>query len=277
MNNIESKDYIEPNCCFDAGMENLPDGRATGRTVPVPQIIARLDGLFDRGLEADAKSFLNTWRCCARAMGDWRGELSLLSELMGLHRRTGDKKSAMQAVDDGMELIKTHALCSTVSGATIMLNAATTMKAFGRAGDSLPVFQQVCRVYGEKLDPLDYRFGGLYNNMALSYADLGDTAAAEKYFQRAMAVIRTCQNPENELAVTECNMAHMYDRADGEDERIGQCMERAWAYLDSPHLPRDGYYAFTASKCAPAFDYFGYFIYAGELKERAEKIYAGNR
>lgn len=277
MTNIEPKDYIEMPCCFDA-MEYMgtPDVTPTGKRVPVPEIIARLDGLYNRGLEHNAREYLDTWRNCAHAMGDWRGELSLVSELIGLHRRTKDKKAASAAIEDGLSIIKEHGMGSTVSGATVMLNAATTMKALGRAEESLPLFSHVCRVYSANLDPADYRFGGLYNNMALSYDDAGDAASAEKYFQLAIAVISKCQHPENDLAVTYCNMAHMYDRADPEDPRINECMENAWECLNAPSLPRDGYHAFTVSKCAPSFGYFGFFIYARELEERAKEIYAGN-
>ena len=42
-------------------------------------------------------------------------------------------------------------------------------------------------------------------------------------------------------------------------------------------LKKDGYHAFTISKCAPTFDYFGYFLWAQELRDRAEEIYARNR
>ena len=52
-------------------------------------------------------------------------------------------------------------------------------------------------------------------------------------------------------------------------------MEQAWEHLNNPALPRDGYHAFTISKCAPSFDYLGFFLYAKELKERAKAIYEG--
>jgi len=67
----------------------------------------------------------------------------------------------------------------------------------------------------------------------------------------------------------------MYGRRDLEDERIGDCLEKAWECLNAPGLRRDGYHAFTISKCAPTFDYFGYFLYANELRKRSEAIYAG--
>ena len=46
--------------------------------------------------------------------------------------------------------------------------------------------------------------------------------------------------------------------------------------LDTPTLPQNGYHAFVCEKCAPTFEYYGYFLYANELKERAKRIYEGN-
>ena len=267
-------DYIEPMCCFDSSAyTGTPDAEPTAQTLEVPRLISRLDALYDAGREAEAAAFLEQWRDKAREMGDWRGELSLLSEMMGHYRRSREADKGLAAVNDGMEIIRLHRLGSTVSGATVLLNAATTMKSFGRARESLPVFEHVSRVYSNNLDPADYRFGGLYNNMALSCADVGDYTKAEQYFHRALRVIAACPAPDNELAVTYCNMAETYDRQDPLDERVGECMEKAWEHLNAPGLKQDGYHAFTISKCAPSFDYFGYFVYARQLRERAEAIY----
>ena len=269
-------DYTEPSCCFDATQyTGVPDSAPTGQTLPVPELIRELDRLYDSGRESEAGVFLETWREKAREMGDWRGELSLLSELMGHYRRDKNRGKGLQSVEDGLKLIREHRLGHTISGATVMLNAATTLKCFGKAEESVPVFEHVCRVYADNLDPGDYRFAGLYNNMALSYADVGAYGEAELCYKRAMKIIAGCQNPENELAVTLCNLAELFERIDPEDPRIGESMERAWEYLNAPQLPKDGYHAFTISKCFPSFDHFGYFIWAKALKERAEKIYAG--
>ena len=55
--------------------------------------------------------------------------------------------------------------------------------------------------------------------------------------------------------------------------KIEQCLSLAQELLDVPTLPRSGYYAFVCEKCAPTFDYYGWFFYANELKNRAEEIY----
>ena len=269
-------DYQEPICPFDtSAFTGVPDAEPTGESIPVRELIARLDALYNAGRERDAGDFLNSWREKAASLGDWRGELSMLSELMGYHRRDRREDLALAAVRDGLALIREHHLGSTVSGATVLLNAATTLKAFGRAAESIPIFEHVSRVYADHLAPDDYRFGGLYNNMGLSYENLGDFERAERCFTLAMRVIARCPAPENELAVTLCNLAELYDRRDPLDERASQCMERAWELLNAPELRHDGYHAFTISKCVPSFDHFGFFLYAAELKERAEKIYAG--
>ena len=269
-------DYLEPCCCFDSSLyTGTPDAEPCRQSIDVPAAIRELDALYNSGREAEAGAFLERRRDEARAVGDWRGELSLLSELLGYHRRDGDRQKGLAAVNEALDLIRIHRLGSTVSGATVLLNAATTMKCFGLAKESLPIFTHVSRIYADNLDPADYRFGGLYNNMGLSYEDVEDWTQAERCFLLAMKVIARCQNPGNELAVTCCNLAELYDRQDPEDPRIGEYMERAWANLTEPKLPQDGYHAFTVSKCIPSFDYFGYFLYSKELKEKVERIYAG--
>ena len=248
----------EPSCCFDASMyTGTPDSTPCSVNLDIKRIIAELDKLLYSGDDTAAGEFLDRWCAKAAEVGDWRSELTLQSELMGYHRRTNDEKSALNAVNRGLEIIKDHRLGSTISGATILLNAATTLKAYGMADRSIPMFIQVCRVYASTLDPLDYRFGGLYNNMALSYADIGELETAEGYFKKALAVVACCDNPQNELTVTYCNLAELYERM-GCAEKVASALDAALENLRSPTLPHDGYYDFTVSKCLPTFEHFGY-------------------
>lgn len=250
--------FNEAACCFDASLyTGVPDAVPCAQSLDTKSIIAGLDKLLFSGDDAAAGEYLDRWCQRAQEVGDWRTELTLQSELMGFHRRTSDKNAAMAAVERGLELIREHRLGSTVSGATIFLNAATTLKAYGMAERSIPMFVQTCRVYSQTLDPLDYRFGGLYNNMALSYADIGEYDTAEGYYKKALGVIVHCDTPENELAVTYCNLAELYERM-GREADIAKALNLALDNLRSPALPHDGYYDFTVSKCLPTFEHFGY-------------------
>ncbi len=271
-------DYIEACCCFDSSMyTGTPDNTATAKAFDVPAIIKELDGLYNGGRESEAEKFICRHRDLAREIGDWRAELSMVSELMGHYRRDRNEKAGIEAVNRGLDIIREHRLGSTVSGATVMLNAATTLKCFGRAEASVKIFDHAARVYSDNLDPMDYRFAGLYNNMALSYADVGNYEQAELYFKKAISVMEHCSEPGNEIAVTLCNMAEMYNKMEQGSPKVEACLEKAWKLLNADELKKDGYHAFTISKCAPTFDYFGYFLWAQELKDRAEEIYARNR
>ena len=237
----------------------------------IKEVTAILDAFLNSGHYDEAVGQLNYWRDRVFSAGDWRSELSIQSELMGLHRRTGDKAAAKAAVDRGLELIRLHRMGGTVSGATVMLNAATTLKFLGRSDEAVPLFVQVSRVYSEHLDPLDYRFGGLFNNMALAYQDIGEYETAEQYYLKAVSIMRCCRGGDNEVAVTYCNMAELCELM-GREDKIEGMLDDAWLSLTESGLPLDGYHAFTISKCLPTFEHFGFFVYAQALKKRLDEI-----
>ena len=269
-------DHNEFCCIFDTSQyTGVPDTTPCPNALSVPLLIQEADELCGEGREQEARNLLETSLTEVRALGDWRSELTVLSELLGQYRRTGEADKGLRTVSEALAVIRAHGMGRTVSGATVLLNAATTFKAFGHAKDSIPIFTHVARVYADNLDPADYRFAGLYNNMALSFDETGDTENAERCFRLALSILEKIGGQENDCAVTWCNLAEMYGRRDLEDERIAECLEKAWDCLNAPGLKHDGYHAFTISKCAPTFDYFGFFLYAKQLRERAEKIYAG--
>ena len=120
---------MEPVCCFDTReYTGEPDNRPCPRVLDVPAVIKELDALYEQGREREAERFLESRREQAAAAGDWRGELSMLSELMGQYRRSKNEDKGLSAVEDGLRIIREHNMGQTLSGATVMLNAATTMK-----------------------------------------------------------------------------------------------------------------------------------------------------
>ena len=81
-----------------------------------------------------------------------------------------------------------------------------------------------------------------------------------------------------EIAITLLNTADVIHRRDGMaagEARIYALLEQAAAHMHREDIPRDGYYAFVCEKCAPTFDYYGWFAEARDLTEEAERIYAG--
>ena len=266
------------NCGYCKSREAVdrPTVPHAAKRLNIPALIGELDRLFAAERLTDAQSLLETSLEEARALGDRSGELSILSELMGFHRRSGDAEAARKACREGIELVGELKLGSAVSGATVLLNAATTLAAYGEPAEAIGLFEQVSRVYSANLDPQDYRFAGLYNNMGTGYAALGDFERSRAYYLAALKLLRETDNRE-EVAVTHVNLAQIYDSFEREDrdEQVDLHVSAAIAELDgSPR--RDGYHAFTCRKCAPTLDRLGYFFDAKRLDERADDIYARN-
>ena len=248
-------------CCFDASeYTGVPDHEPCPKAFDVPEIIRGLDALYAQNREAEAQEYLEGYLAAARKAGDWRAELSLVSELLGQYRRSMDEEKALAAVESALALIREHRLGRTVSGATVLLNAATTLGCFSRHEEALPIFRHVSRVYGEQLDPHDYRFAGLFNNMAQSHAALGEFAQAEAACLSAVGITDEARK-EYGYQSTLTGIVEKPVLKGLLDRRLRAGMSE------------EAEYAFMASKCVPVFDRLGFFLYAKDLEERIRAIH----
>ena len=273
---LDPFDYKEPNCPLADGKKfYYPSPDDPKGTVPVRRIIEKLDSYFAVNDTKGAGDFLRHWETEAKELGDRRGEITIQSELMGYCRKEGLEDEAMEAVKRGLYLIEAEKIENTVPAATVMLNAATVYKTFGRPTEALELYEKAGAVYRENLDEDDPLVAGLYNNSALELCDLGRYGEAEDLFVRAAAI--TAENGEScDEAVTYVNMAHMYEAWRGADDKaISECLDAAWEILDADTTEKGPYYAFVASKCAPSYEHFGDGEKAKILAERSKAIYEG--
>ena len=119
--------------------------------------------------------------------------------------------------------------------------------------------------------------GGLYNNMALTCVAVGRFDEAFDLYDKALLTMAQVPGGELEQAITYLNMADAVESKYGpgrQEERICELLDKAYDLFDQTTAPHDGYYAFVCEKCAPAFSYYGYFLAAEDLEERAARIHA---
>ena len=167
---LEKEDWKEGACPAESqGKKSGSHGHEPLQNTSIHGIIEEFDRLLARDDKDAAAAYLETWLSRFEDTGDWAGQITILNEMMGFYRNTGEKEKGLSAVKKGLSLAGEHRLSETVSGGTTYLNAATTLKAFGRAAEAMPYYEQAFRAYGKNLDAGDYRFGGLFNNMALAY------------------------------------------------------------------------------------------------------------
>lgn len=246
--------------------------------ISIKQIIDELDALLGRNDYVAAQAYLANWIREAQARGDMSVKLSLLNEMMGLCRKVGKRDDAYVAAENALALCSELGLVGSVTEGTTCVNAATVYKSFDDAARALPLYRRARSIYEQKLDRDDSRLGGLYNNMALALVDGGEYAAADELYHRALEVMSHNRYGQLEMAITYLNMANAKEAEAGlieAEQYINDCIDRARELLDTPDIPRNGYYAFVCEKCAPTFGYYGYFLDEIEYKTRAQNIYSG--
>ena len=265
---LSKEDYEEPLCPL----------KKPGGVTPIPtrRVIDRLDSYLDRNDYPAARRHLAYWLAEADSCGDQRGKLTILNEQIGLFRKLGEEAEGLQAIEGALALAQSLELEGTATLGTTLINAATAYRAFDRAQSALPLYEKARTLYEALLRPDDERLGALYNNMALTLTALGSYREAESLFHKALGVMSLQEHGQAELAITYLNLADLLTAQYGEEadpERIGAWLDRAEALLDTPDLPRDGYYAFVCEKCAPAFTAYGRSLTGQKLTERAKEIY----
>ena len=270
---IDEFDYKEPSCALCGGKEfyNPELTTAKGR-IPVKRIIEKADEYYNKNDLAGAKRHLEYWEKEAVALNDLNGELSVVNELLGLYRKNGDKDNALRVIERALFLTEKLGVSETVSAATVYLNAATTYKAVGQADKALPLYEKTLKIYTENLDGSDERFGGFYNNYALTLTDAGEYEKAEKCYFNAIKVMEKAANGKPDLAITYVNLAHLYERTEKAD-KITDCLFKAYDLLNDEGNVKNGYYAYVLDKCAPSFKYFGYDKISNDMKKESEEIY----
>ena len=243
---------------------------------PAKRVMEKLDQYMAEKDFAAAERHLAYWLREAEADGDPRGRLTVLNEQIGFYRKTERETEAIAAAEAALALLESLSLDNSPTAATTLINAATAYKAFGRDEAALPLYERAKEIYEAALDADDTRLGGLYNNMALTVMSTGDYRRAEKLFRRAIAVMEKSKEGAWDMAVSYCNLADLAAAEHGlvqGEAKIAEALLRAMELLRAPELPRNAYDAFVCEKCAPTFDYYGFFILADELKERARSFY----
>lgn len=272
-NALQPEDYVEPACLLCGE----PYG-AEQKVNPVPQqrIIQKLDEYMSRRDYDGAERHLLYWLNEAQLGFDLRGELLVRNELIGHYRKVLNREQAFVHIEHALALLDKLDFSGTVSAATTYVNAATACSAFGENERALQLFEQAKAVYESTPRTQAHLLGGLYNNMALVYKNLGRFPEAYDLYDKAMDAMAKVPSGALEQAITCLNIADAVAAEQGMEAgeaRIFALLDRAYDLLHDPSVPHDGYYAFVCEKCAPSFSFYGYFLAAQELEQEAKAIY----
>ena len=245
-------------------------------SIQVSRFIARLDACFDHNDLRAARETIAAWEQEARALGDDRGLLSVLNEAVGFYRRTQKKGKALAAMQECLDLVEKLGLQDQLSGATVYINAATTLNFFGQEEKSLTLYEKAARCYERSGGTGTYEYAALLNNTAAALSALKRYDEAEDHWRQAVEILQKEGHHDGEIAISLVMLAHLtYDRDETATDQVERLLDEAWEYINSPRQLRDGNYAYILRKCAPSFEYFQRPEAAQALREVAKEIYEG--
>ena len=174
-------------------------------------------------------------------------------------------------------------------------NMALTCTALGKKMDALAHEQELLGLEMESLGH-EQKTRAQHEKAQRRYREALDL------YEKAVSAMADVKDGELEQAISYLNMANTLELRDGmenAEREITQLVEKAeglleakgeellgpdwnpktasadfFASLDAEKRARLGYYAFVCEKCAPTFEYYGYFLTAEKLGKRSDAIAA---
>lgn len=173
----------------------------------IEQVLEQLDGLFAQHKVAQVEGFLLGKIDEASAEGDTSALITLLNEIIGHYRETGEFDKSIAACRQVLVLMDELGLNGTVAYATTLLNVANACRAAGLLRESMTYYQEVRGIYEKNLAQTDFRYASLYNNMSLLFQEMGDYESACDCLERALGIASMYEGARIEVAVTYTNLA----------------------------------------------------------------------
>lgn len=250
-------------------------------TISVDRILAKYDDYISKNDTISALKHLEYWEKEISIVKDdnifnKRSLLTIENELIGMYRQLKLKEKADKVISIALSLIDELEINRSASTSVIYTNIATSYKVFEEYDKALYYYNLAFDIYNEKdYDKNTYEYASLLNNYALVLIDTGDYDNANDKFNEAINVLNVLGGKDLEIAMTYLNIATLIDTKDGIDKEdiIDENLNKAMAIFDGSSVTRNSYYAYVCDKAASVYSYFGYFLYAKELKERRDYIY----
>lgn len=228
------------------------------------ELLQQIDILLEENKGPQAQALMEESLERALEGGDRNSAVTLLNELIGFCRETGQTEKAYYYGETVLSLLQEMGLAGTLPFATSVLNIASAYRAGGRLEDAMTCYRAVEQIYSQVLEPDDMLAASLYNNKALLYQETGEFEAAGACLERALEIALGHAERYYEQASSYANLAATYLQL-GKKEQAADCFQRAIALFES-HGVRDAHY------CAALASMAAYLFGQGEYGE-AEKYF----
>ncbi len=228
----------------------------------------KLDKLFADHRSDLVEDFLQNAVKEAMSEGDNEAILSLVSELVGFYRDSGQTDKAAVYAGSMIRLCESFGISGTVPHGTALLNAANAYRAAGMFEQSADCFGKCFGIYSENLPKTDMRISGYYNNLSLLYQETGDFAHSAEALKTALAIAKE-NDAVYEIAAACSNLSASLMKL-GDISEAEKYADRALEIFErDPEESRDFHYSAALAAKAELSDVKGDIPAAKELYEYA--------
>lgn len=227
-----------------------------------------LDSYFEKRQIDRIDSFLVASLEQAKEEEDYGAYISICNEMIGFYRSVSDFEKAYIAAEDVLLLMEELNMENTEHFATTLLNAATAYRAAGDYNTALRYYRQALQIYDGILQPQDYRFAGLYNNMSILLEKMEENEEAIAYAGKALDIIKTLPDSEAQTATSMTNLALIYFKVNRFEE-AKELLEEAVSIFENGGGPADEHYSGALAGVAEAWYRMGDYAKALEYYEKA--------
>lgn len=205
----------------------------------------------------EARECIEYWEAEARRLGDDSGLLTVLNEAVGFYRRSQKKSKALRAMEESLSLVEKLGLTQSLTGATIYINASTTLSFFGREEEGLRLYDKAAVCYLGNNMTETYEYAALLNNKAATLHGMKRYDEAEENWKDAIGILKKVGFHDGEIAISLVMLAQLtFDRDNTAYSQVEALLDEAWEYLNSDNQAKGVNYAYVLRKCAPSFAYF---------------------
>lgn len=211
-----------------------------------------LDSYFEERQIDKVEPYLNSSLEQAKSEEDYGAYISICNEMIGFYRSISAFEKAYIAAEDVLLLMEELNMENTEHFATTLLNAATAYRAAGDYATALRYYKQALQIYDGILQPQDYRYAGLYNNMSILFEKMNENEEAIAYADKALSIIETIPDSESEIATTMTNLALLYFKAE-KPEKAKELLEKALSLFEQSGENTDAHYSGALAGVAEAW------------------------
>lgn len=158
--------------------------------------------------------------------------IAVLNEMACFYRGTSQWDKSIAAFDAVKEEMENRGLQNNSSYAVVILNMAGAYRLMGKFDEAMAAFKSAEAILLSSKTTTDYELAGLYNNTGLVYQDMGDTANAALYFEKALTYLEKVPDNDAEIATNRANLAVAYYNS-GKKEEALDCLNRAIAIFET--------------------------------------------